>query len=149
MSEKTYVAHPVFDFDIPGQSQTTPKWDGWWDPGMVYTETMGQDGNGSEAEGLDSETDTDSSDTDTSSDSGNEPLGEMALLADIANARTIDDQAILLYAQVLHHPERHVTAALLSRELQHTTVGVPAQSIVTDAKQHRVVHLHPRELLKS
>ena len=66
--EKTYVAHPAFDFDIPGQSQTTPKWDGWWDPGMVYTETVGQQNDGSEAEGLDSETDTDSSDTDTSSD---------------------------------------------------------------------------------
>lgn len=30
----------------------------------------------------------------------------------------------LLYQQVLHHPERHVAAALFRCELQHTCVGL-------------------------
>jgi len=50
-----------------------------------------------------------------------------------------NDLRTLLNAKVVHHPDGNVAHAFLSRELEHTTVGLDAHLRVGDHESHWVL----------
>ena len=59
-----------------------------------------------------------------------------------------NDLRALLNAKIVHHPDRYMAHAFLSRELQHAAVRLDSHLRVRDHEGHGVLDAQPRQFMQ-